>query len=72
MNIFYQLSTGDPRMLYGENPKKVVNLVTPIVPLYRQTYKSALDKISKFKTLAKLNNMDIDPKNNLYSQVYIS
>lgn len=39
---------GDPRMLIGENPRKVLNLVTPIVPFYRSMYAStvqiALDK----------------------------
>lgn len=29
---------GDPRMLIGENPKKVENLVLPIVPLYQNLY----------------------------------
>lgn len=29
---------GDPRMMIGENPKKVENLVLPVVPLYQALY----------------------------------
>lgn len=29
---------GDPRMMIGENPKKVENLVLPVVPLYQDLY----------------------------------
>lgn len=36
---------GDPRMIFGENPKKVVNLVTPIVPQYRKEYHKTLQNI---------------------------
>ena len=38
--------TGDPRMIVGENPKKVVNLVTPIIPIYRKEYEQALLKVA--------------------------
>ena len=34
--------TGDPRMGIGENPNKVTNLVTPMLPAYRTLYKNAL------------------------------
>ena len=37
--------TGDPRMGIGENPNKVANLVTPILPAYRELYKNALQSI---------------------------
>ena len=33
-------------MFIGENPKKVVNLVTPILDVYREVYKRAFEKIS--------------------------
>lgn len=36
---------GDPRMIFGENPKKVANLVTPIVPQYRKEYHKTLQNI---------------------------
>ena len=37
--------TGDPRMAISENPNKVANLVTPILPAYRELYKSALGSL---------------------------
>ena len=37
--------TGDPRMLIGENPHKVRNLVEPIVPAYRELYEGNLSKV---------------------------
>ena len=36
---------GDPRMLVGENPRKVINLVLPTVPHYRQAYSRALQAL---------------------------
>ena len=69
---------GDPRMLYGENPKKVINLVSPIVDIYRETYRdvikdvqcqhsnnSAKPELSSFKLL---NFVENDSKNTLYTQ----
>lgn len=41
-------------MLLGENPKKVVNLVTPVVPVYRDMYAdvvASLSHIAKIKIL---------------------
>lgn len=38
---------GDPRMILGENPRKVVNLVSPIVPTYRQLYTPTLEYIGQ-------------------------
>ena len=39
---------GDPRMYVGgENPRKVLNLVLPKVPLYQQLYKKIFDKIAE-------------------------
>jgi len=52
--------TGDPRMIVGENPKKVVNLVTPIIPLYRKEYEHALTKIAteiEINTLTKVSSL---------------
>ena len=37
--------TGDPRMLIGENPHKVRNLVEPILPAYRKLYDSHLRNV---------------------------
>ena len=46
IDLYYTIASlsyvGDPRMILGENPKKVVNLVNPIVPHYRSLY---LDKL---------------------------
>lgn len=36
---------GDPRMFLGENPRKVINLVMPIVPHYRSMYQSTLSSL---------------------------
>lgn len=37
---------GDPRMGIGENPKKVENLVTPIVPVYKELYIKTLNEFA--------------------------
>eukprot|EP01038_Epipyxis_sp_PR26KG_P005840 gene5840-8057_t len=37
---------GDPRMTIGENPKKVQNLVLPIVDYYEELYKEPLSRLS--------------------------
>lgn len=36
---------GDPRMLFAENPNKVNNLVSPIVPHYKALYEPAIKEI---------------------------
>ena len=61
---------GDPRMLYGENPRKVINLVTPIVPLYRETYREALATFTSREQTGVhlLRYIEDDAKNTLYSQ----
>jgi len=46
--------TGDPRMIVGENPKKVVNLVKPIIPIYRKEYENALNIVSNEINLSLL------------------
>lgn len=42
---------GDPRMIFGENPKKIVNLVTPIIPVYRDIYKDTVKKMLDERTV---------------------
>ena len=41
-DLYYSVASlsyvGDPRMLIGENPKKVINLVDPVVPNYHALY----------------------------------
>lgn len=52
--------TGDPRMIVGENPKKVINLVTPIIPLYRKEYEHILNKVAtevEIKTLQQVSSL---------------
>ena len=48
---------GDPRMLIGENPRKIVNLVMPIVPHYREMYKDTLKAVTTHPVLG--NNASI-------------
>jgi hypothetical protein len=36
---------GDPRMLIGENPKKVQNLVLPVVPMYQKLYAKEIENL---------------------------
>ena len=68
---------GDPRMLYGENPKKVINLVSPIVHIYRESYKNIINDFQSqrgnssdtmFCRLKLLNYVENDAKNTLYTQ----
>jgi len=63
---------GDPRMLMGENPKKVVNLVTPIVPQYRSMYKDAFSKLGRtvdLKVVGMSHNQQLQPHPTaIYSQ----
>jgi mitochondrial translocator assembly and maintenance protein 41 len=61
---------GDPRMLYGENPRKVVNLVMPVVPMYRETYKDVLNAftIANKPGVSVLRHIEDDPENTLFSQ----
>jgi hypothetical protein len=47
---------GDPRMIMGENPKKLVNLVIPAISLYRNLYKEPFDKIIKSNNIKLLSN----------------
>ncbi len=51
---------GDPRMFIGENPKKVHNLVTPLVPTYRNLYQ---DSISLFGKYLSFNNNKLNESN---------
>ncbi|RYG69323.1 hypothetical protein EON64_03020 [archaeon] len=46
---------GDPRMILGENPRKVVNLVAPIVPTYRHLYTPTLEYIGQHAQVTKMN-----------------
>lgn len=55
---------GDPRMFLGENPKKVVNLVTPMVSHYRQLYSSAVSHLTTSSNIVKINSY-----NPIYAQV---
>ncbi len=54
--------TNDPRMGLGENPNKVVNLVTPIVGEYRKIYAGHL------ASLAPQFNLRQQPNGGLYLQ----
>lgn len=51
---------GDPRMIIGENPKKIINLVTPIVPHYRNMYQSALRSLVNNPTI-RSKSLSIPP-----------
>ena len=65
---------GDPRMLYGENPKKVINLVSPIVHIYRESYKNIIKDLQSQRlahsgtSFKLLNHVENDSKNTLYTQ----
>lgn len=59
---------GDPRMVIGENPKKVVNLVTPIVSVYRDLYKSTLAEIGLSTNLKLLTEHGQDGLHTVYTQ----
>ena len=68
---------GDPRMLYGENPKKVINLVSPIVHIYRESYKAIINDLqyqrnnssdTVLSSFRLLNYVENDSKNTLYTQ----
>lgn len=54
---------GDPRMLLGENPNKINNLVKPVLPLYRQLYTNVLTSMVENRILTmskpdlKLSNL---------------
>lgn len=55
---------GDPRMIAGENPQKVINLVSPAaLPTYQNMYHDAIDKM-KTDSIIRL----VCPSRNLYSQ----
>jgi translocator assembly and maintenance protein 41 len=54
---------GDPRMIVGENPRKVVNLVTPIVPIYRELYRDTIARYGQEMGLRLLTpyRAEMDP-----------
>lgn len=54
---------GDPRMFLGENPKKVVNLVTPMVNHYRSLYAPAIQQLTKSSNILQINSY-----NHIYAQ----
>lgn len=61
---------GDPRMIAGENPKKVLNLVSPVMSYYRQMYWEQFFQFHKTNLicnnsyLTPLNESGINSKNN--------
>ena len=58
---------GDFRMTVGgENPRKVYNLVTPIIPIYREIYKNQLNELKSIVDLKVISNLD---NITMYSQV---
>jgi len=59
---------GDPRMLIGENPKKVVNLVSPIVPVYRDLYKNTILRFGAMTRLKLLTDHEQDGVHTVYTQ----
>lgn len=50
--------TGDPRMYVGENPKKVVNLVKPVVPFYQKLYGDTYEALRRKVNLTRFNTSD--------------
>ena len=56
IDLYYSVASlsymGDPRMFIGENPKKVLNLVDPVVPHYRALYMPKLQKMVDKKGVA--------------------
>lgn len=59
---------GDPRMIFGENPKKVVNLVTPILPHYRILYTKSFDRLSNFLKIESINSLKKNFSQNISTQ----
>eukprot|EP01039_Chlorochromonas_danica_P009310 gene9310-10276_t len=49
---------GDPRMLVGENPKKVRNLVSPIISQYRSLYNPSFDLVGKDAKVLRVNGLN--------------
>lgn len=56
IDLYYTIASlsyvGDPRMIMGENPKKVLNLVNPIVPHYRSLYLHTLQSMAETQLMA--------------------
>lgn len=51
---------GDPRMFIGENPKKIVNLVTPIVHHYKKLYQPAFNKLATEADVVKIEDSSLN------------
>ena len=82
IDLYYTIASlsyvGDPRMIIGENPKKVMNLVNPIVPHYRSLYLDKLihmmgtNKYDALKVVPLANdNNKIQPSSSSSSSVFI-
>jgi hypothetical protein len=57
-------------MIVGENPKKVVNLVKPIISIYRKEYEKAINNVSNEIELSLLKEEEILSKNIKANTIY--